>query len=144
MAIAPYSPRFYCGLRAHSGLRGTHPAGACAPEQLAALVLPPATTPFSPLLNAPAIPIFRSMWTYQKSARHQNAIDAMKPERDRAAAHAMAAELKLRREREAVQALKDHEEKRLATLAKTQRLRAARLALEAESPAKKPARTRAK
>jgi hypothetical protein len=71
------------------------------------------------------------MWTYPKSALHQAAIDALKPERDHEAARAMAAEMKLRREREAAQALKDHEAKRLATLAKTQRLRAARLALAA-------------
>jgi hypothetical protein len=78
------------------------------------------------------------MWTYPKSALHQAAIDAMKPERDRAAAYAVAAQLKLRREREAAQALKDYEVKRLATVAKTERLRAARLALAADAALKKP------
>jgi hypothetical protein len=80
------------------------------------------------------------MWIYSKSALHQAAIDAMKPERDREAARAMAAQMKLRREREAAQALKDHEVKRLATLAKTERLRAARLALAADTQRKKPLR----
>ena len=79
------------------------------------------------------------MWTYAKSALHQAAIDAMKPERDREAARAVAAEMKLRREREAAQALKDHEASRLATLAKTQRLRAARLDAVDALP-KKPVR----
>ncbi len=59
------------------------------------------------------------MWTYPKSELHQAAIDAMKPERDRETARAMAVEMKLRREREAAHALKDHGANRLATLAKT-------------------------
>ena len=80
------------------------------------------------------------MWTYPKSALHQAAIDAMKPERDREATRAMAAQMKLRREREATQALKDHEVKRLATLAKTERLRTARLALAVDALPKKPLR----
>jgi hypothetical protein len=81
------------------------------------------------------------MWTYPKNALHQAAIDALKPERDREAARTVAAEMKLRREREAAQAVKDHEANRLATLAKTQRLRAARLALAAvEALPKKPVR----
>ena len=41
---------------------------------------------------------------------------------------AMAIEKKLRRDRDAAQTLKDYEGKKVATLAKTQRLRAARLA----------------
>ena len=80
------------------------------------------------------------MWTYPKSALHQAAIDAMKPERDREAARAMAAEMKLRREREVTQALKDREAKRVAILAKTARLRAARLALAVDALPKKPLR----
>jgi hypothetical protein len=80
------------------------------------------------------------MWTYPKSALHQAAIDAMKPERDREATRAMAAQMKLRREREATQALKDHEVKRLATLAKMERLRTARLALAVDALPKKPLR----
>jgi hypothetical protein len=70
----------------------------------------------------------------------QAAIDAMKPERDRDAARAMAAQMKLRREREATNALKDQEVKRLATLAKTARLRAARLALAADAQPEQPLR----
>ena len=73
-----------------------------------------------------------------KSALHQAAIDAMKPERDREAARSMEAQSKLRREREATQALKDHEVERLAALAKTERLRAARLARAADAQPKKP------
>ena len=45
----------------------------------------------------------------------------------------MAAQMKLRRAREAEQALKDSEVDRVAVLAKTARLRAARLALAAEA-----------
>jgi hypothetical protein len=79
------------------------------------------------------------MWEYPKSQLHQTAIDEMKPERDREALRAAAAEMKLRREREAAQAIKDHEAQRLATLAKTQRLRAERLA-RIEAEAQKPKR----
>ena len=81
------------------------------------------------------------MWTYPKSALHQPAIDAKKPERDREEAFSKAAQSKLYRERHAAQALKDHEENRLATLAKTARLRAERLAREAEDPQLKKQRT---
>ena len=49
------------------------------------------------------------MWHCPKSAVHQAAIDLMKPERDREAAQAMAAQMKLRRAREAEQALKESE-----------------------------------
>ena len=80
------------------------------------------------------------MWDYPKSPVHQAAIDAMKPERDREAAKSMAAQMKLRRAREAEQALKDSEVDRVAVLAKTARLRAARLALAADARAKKPVR----
>ena len=52
----------------------------------------------------------------------------------------MAAQMKLRRAREAVQALKDSEVDRAAVLAKTARLRAARLALAADAQTKKPLR----
>ena len=48
----------------------------------------------------------------------------------------MAAQMKLRRAREAEQALKDSEVDRVAVLAKTARLRAARLALAADARAK--------
>jgi hypothetical protein len=77
------------------------------------------------------------MWNYPKSRLHQAAIDAEKPERDREAAKSKVAEAKLRREQEAVQALQEREADRIAVLAKTQRLRAARLALEADEQAKK-------
>jgi hypothetical protein len=77
------------------------------------------------------------MWQYPKSPLHQAAIDKMKPERDREAAQAIrrarAAETKLHREQEAGAALKEHQVKRLATLAKTARLRAARLAQVADA-----------
>ena len=78
------------------------------------------------------------MWQYPKSPLHQAAIDAMKAERDREANQAMAAEMKLRREREVTQDLKDHEANRLATRAKTVRLRTARLALAGDAQHKKP------
>lgn len=74
------------------------------------------------------------MWNYPKSAQHQAAIDAMKPERDREVQKTRAAEAKLRRQREAVQALQERESERQAILTKTQRLRAERLAREALEP----------
>ena len=77
------------------------------------------------------------MWEYPKSQLHQAAIDKMKPERDREVARSMAAEMKLRREREATEAVKDQEVSKLATLAKTQRLRKARLALLDAEPKKR-------
>ncbi|HET6390239.1 hypothetical protein [Hyphomicrobium sp.] len=58
----------------------------------------------------------------------------MKPERDREAAKSRAAEAKLRRQREAVQALQERESERQAIQLKTQRLRAERLAREALEP----------
>ena len=48
--------------------------------------------------------------------------------------HAKAAEMKLERERDAKLALTEHEVNRVATLAKTKRLRAARLASAAQVP----------
>ncbi|MES0385613.1 MAG: hypothetical protein ABUJ98_13655 [Hyphomicrobium sp.] len=53
-----------------------------------------------------------------------------------------AAEMKERRARDAAQAMRDHEAKRLATLAKTARLRAIRLAKEAEAGEAAPKKTR--
>jgi hypothetical protein len=70
------------------------------------------------------------MWNYPKSPVHQAAIDAMKPEIDREAARSRVAKAKLRREQEAVQALREREAERIAVLAKTKRLRAERLARE--------------
>ena len=66
------------------------------------------------------------MWDYPKSPQHQAAIDKLKAEHDREAAR--PAQVKLRRETEPTQVMKEQEASRLATLAKTARLRAARLA----------------
>lgn len=70
------------------------------------------------------------MWDYPKSARHRAAIEAMQPERDRDAAKSKLAIAKLHRQEDAAQAIKDREADRIAVLAKTQRLRAARLERE--------------
>ena len=56
-------------------------------------------------------------------------LDEMEPCRDREATRAAAAEMKLRRQREATQAFKDYEANKVAIRAKTERLRAARLAI---------------
>jgi hypothetical protein len=53
-----------------------------------------------------------------------------------------AAALKERRAQDAAQAMRDHEAKRVATLAKTARLRAIRLAKEAEAGEAAPKKTR--
>ena len=74
------------------------------------------------------------MWNYPKPVQHQAAIDAIKPERDREAAKSRVAEAKLRRQREAIQAIQERESERLAVQTKTQRLRAERLAREALEP----------
>ena len=76
------------------------------------------------------------MWEYHKSARHQAIIDEIKVDADRSAAQAKTAAIKLGRERDAKLALTEHEMKRVATLAKTKRLRAERLALAAEVQSK--------
>ena len=82
------------------------------------------------------------MWEYPKSAIHQAAIDAAKPARDQEAARSRVTEGRLLREKEARTALQELETDRLAILAKTQRLRAARLALEPETKGlgRKPAK----
>ena len=83
--------------------------------------------------------VLYAMWNYPKSAQHQAAIDAMKPELDIAAAKAMAAQKKLRRAGDAVQALKERDAEKIAIRAKTARLRAARLAraaAEGQAPAR--------
>lgn len=85
------------------------------------------------------------MWNYPKPVQHQAAIDAIKPERDREAAKSRVAEAKLRRQREAIQAIQERESERLAVQTKTQRLRAERLAREAlEPPPVKKTRTATK
>jgi hypothetical protein len=71
------------------------------------------------------------MWIYPKSAVHQAAIDAAKPERDREASRALKAQKMLARQSDGESALKEHEAYKVAILAKTVRLRAARLAREA-------------
>jgi hypothetical protein len=76
------------------------------------------------------------MWEYPKSARHQAVINEMKVAAERSAVHAKAAEMKLERERDAKLALTEHEVNRVATLAKTKRLRAARLASAAQVQSK--------
>jgi hypothetical protein len=81
------------------------------------------------------------MWSYSKNPVLQGATDQKKPERNREDILARAAESKLMRDRDASQAMKDHEAARLETLAKTARLRTARLALAAnEAPTKKAKR----
>lgn len=73
------------------------------------------------------------MWDYPKSRLHQVAIDAAKCERALEAGRTMAAQSKPRREREALQTASDREADKLAIQTKTERLRAARLAREAEA-----------
>jgi hypothetical protein len=81
------------------------------------------------------------MWSYSKNPVLQGATDQKKPERNREDVLARAAELKLKRDRDASQAMKDHEMARQETLSKTARLRAARLAMAVdEPPSKKSAR----
>lgn len=75
------------------------------------------------------------MWKYPKSALHQAAIEKL--DRDREIARATAAATKLRREQSAKKALTGYEIDKLAILAKTQRLRAERLARIDAEP-KKP------
>lgn len=81
------------------------------------------------------------MWNYPKSALHQAAIDAMQPERDREAEKSRVAIAKMRRDQDARQALVDCETSRLAILAKTRRLRAERLAREADIDANRQPRS---
>jgi hypothetical protein len=83
------------------------------------------------------------MWTYSKNPVLQGATDQTKPARTRESVLANAAELKIQRERDASQAMKEYHAERAATLAKTARLRAERLARAAEEPAaKKPKRSK--
>lgn len=76
------------------------------------------------------------MWNYPKSAVHQAAIDAMKPSLNIKDARALAAQSRLQRAREAARALKERETEKIAIQAKTARLRAERLAREAEGQTK--------
>ena len=79
------------------------------------------------------------MWSYSKNPVVPGATDRKKPERNREETLARAAELKRKRDRDASQAMKDYEAAKLETLAKTARLRAERLAREAEqASAQKP------
>ena len=69
---------------------------------------------------------FNSMTSYNKNWEQREVDGPTKPELTRA-------EAKRRRDRDASQAMKDHEANRLAILAKTARLRAERLARIAEA-----------
>ena len=81
------------------------------------------------------------MWTYHKSPLHQSVIDKIKLENDRNVTRAAAAEKKLERDRDATEAMKEYLDKRAATLEKTARLRAERLArIAAAGPTKKSKR----
>lgn len=84
------------------------------------------------------------MWTYSKNPVLQGATDQIKPTRTRESVLASAAELKLKREQDASQAMKEYHAEKAATLAKTARLRAARLARDAEEATlvKKPKRSK--
>lgn len=77
------------------------------------------------------------MWSYSKNPILNGAIDQKLPERDRNVVLATAAALKLKRDRDASQAMKELDAARLATLAKTARLKAERLAREIEALAAK-------
>lgn len=68
-----------------------------------------------------------------KSRKINNLLAQKMPERDRSAVLARIDEQKRLRDLEASQVMKEHEAKRLATLAKTARLRAERLARLAET-----------
>jgi hypothetical protein len=78
-----------------------------------------------------------TMWIYPKSAVHQAAIDVAALHRDREAARDLKAAKKLARQNDGQNALKEREATKVAIVAKTARLRAARLAREAAAlPAK--------
>lgn len=77
------------------------------------------------------------MWDFSRSAPRITAKETTTPEQDRAARKAKLDLAKQEREEDAVQAMKDREAERIAVLAKTQRLRAARLEREARLPQKK-------
>lgn len=81
------------------------------------------------------------MWEYPKSALHQAAIDAKKPERDREAAKSLAAQRKQLQQSDGELALKEIEATKIAILAKTLRLREARMAREALAPSAKAYKT---
>lgn len=85
------------------------------------------------------------VWDYPKSERHQAAIDAMKTTHDIAASRVVANKGELRREKDAALAVRERETEKIAIRAKTARLRAARLAREAEGEAQvksKPSRAK--
>jgi hypothetical protein len=78
------------------------------------------------------------MWHYPKSRLHQVVIDAAKAERDLEVGRSMAAQAKPRLQREALQTVIERQADKLAILAKTERLRADRLAREAEAKTTAP------
>jgi hypothetical protein len=73
------------------------------------------------------------MRSYLKNLMLPGATDQKKPERNKEDVLANAGAQKLRRDRDASQAMKDREIAKVETLAKTARLRAARLALAASA-----------
>jgi hypothetical protein len=79
-----------------------------------------------------------------KSRKNNNLLAQKMPERDRAAVLGRVAEQKRLRDLEASQVMKEHEAKRTATLAKTARLRAERLARLAETPPPQKTKSRKK
>lgn len=72
-----------------------------------------------------------TMWSHQKNSAPAAVTDQDAPELNREEKSARAAEFKLKRDRDASQALKEHAAARQETLAKTAKLRAERLAREA-------------
>ncbi|MBU2533438.1 MAG: hypothetical protein KKB37_11905 [Alphaproteobacteria bacterium] len=74
------------------------------------------------------------MFKKPKNAVSGNALGLKMPERNRESVLGRVAELKRLRDRDASQAMKEHEAKRLEVLAKTARLRAERLARIFEKP----------
>lgn len=92
-------------------------------------VLPDATV--RAIVKWPASTYMQPMWSYSKNPVLHGATDQKKPERRREDVLAKAAEIRLQRDRDASQALKEYAAAKLETLAKTARLRSERLAREA-------------
>ena len=85
------------------------------------------------LVTGSAVHHINIMSLYNKSWVQRETGGPTKPERTREAVLENVAEAKHRRDRDASQAMKDHEANRLAILAKTARLRTERLARIAEA-----------
>jgi hypothetical protein len=82
------------------------------------------------------------MSDYLKNASYGTSLAHWKHEAALSVAEAKSAERRSKLERDAKHPRTEHEVNRLATLAKTARLRAARLALAADAPPKKAPRTK--